>query len=103
MASVYDLNVECESCGEVAEPEPPQNRLKWILGMGLLFSGIGFAIGSVVGVATAGVGFVAWIFTLPIGIYIGYKVGSIGAEMMDGPSCPKCGTEHDTGGYLPIL
>lgn len=102
MASVYDLQVQCESCGEVNTPEPPKNRLKWILGMIIIFAGIGFAIGSVVGVATAGVGFVAWIFTLPIGIYIGYKIGSIGAEMLDGPSCPSCNAIHDTGGLLPF-
>lgn len=68
----------------------------------IIFAGIGFAIGSVVGVATAGVGFVAWFFTLPIGVYIGYKLGSIGAEMMDGPSCPSCGATHEAGGLLPF-
>lgn len=102
MASVYSLQVKCEGCGEVATPNPPKNRLKWILGMAVLFAGIGFAIGSVVGVATAGVGFVAWIFTVPIGLYIGYKIGAVGAELMDGPSCPGCNANHDTGGLLPF-
>ena len=102
MVSVYDVNVECESCGAVAQPGPPKNRLKWILGMALIFGGIGFAIGSVAGVATAGVGFVAWIFTLPVGLYIGYKIGVMGAEMMDGPSCPACNSMHDGGGLLPF-
>lgn len=102
MPSVYKLNVECENCGEVAKPDPPENRLKWILGMALIFAGIGFILGSAAGVATAGVGFVAWVFTIPIGIYVGYKIGSIGAEMMDGPSCPECNSTHDAGGLLPI-
>jgi len=70
--------------------------------MAIIFEGIGFALGSVVGVATAGFGFVAWIFTVPIGLYMGYKIGAIGAEMMDGPSCPKCNSNHDTGGLLPF-
>lgn len=102
MASVYDLQVRCEDCGEVAQPEQPNNYLKWILGMAFLFGGIGFMIGSVVGVATAGVGFVAWIFTVPIGLYIGYKLGSIGAEMIDGPSCPACNATHNTRTILPF-
>lgn len=102
MASVYSLQVRCENCGETAEPNPPKHRLKWILGMALVFAGIGFLIGSVAGVATAGVGFVAWVFTVPIGLYIGYKVGSIGAEMMDGPSCPECDAKHGASGLLPV-
>jgi|AntDeeMinimDraft_5_1070356.scaffolds.fasta_scaffold02526_3 hypothetical protein len=102
MASVYGLNVECEDCGEVANPDPPNNRLKWIVGMAIVFAGIGFFIGSVAGVATAGVGFVAWIFTLPIGLYVGYKIGAFGAEFMDGPSCPACNSTHDTGSLLPF-
>jgi len=102
MASVYGFDVRCNDCGEVAQPDPPKNRLKWILGMAIIFGGVGFAIGSIVGVATAGVGFVAWIFTVPIGLYIGYKLGGIGAEMMDGPSCPKCTSNHDVGGLLPF-
>lgn len=102
MASVYDLQVKCDGCGEVAQPDPPKNRLKWILGMAIIFGGIGFFIGSVVGVATAGFGFVAYIFTVPIGLYIGYKIGKIGAELMDGPSCPKCNHNHDVGGVLPF-
>ena len=97
MASVYKYSVQCSECGHAAQPSKPNHRLKWILGMALVFGGIGFAIGSVVGVATAGVGFVAWIFTVPIGLYIGYKIGSVGSELMDKPSCPECGATHETG------
>lgn len=102
MASVYDFEVRCNNCDKVGKPEPPENRLKWILGMAIIFGGIGFAIGSVAGVATAGVGFVAWVFTVPIGLYIGYKAGEVGAEMMDGPSCPECSSQHSTSGLLPF-
>ncbi|GAB3421841.1 hypothetical protein GCM10027435_26020 [Haloparvum alkalitolerans] len=102
MVSVYDLQVQCEECGTVATPDPPNRKLLWIAGMAIIFAGIGFAIGSVVGVATAGVGFVAWIFTVPIGLYAGYRIGSFGAELMDGASCPECGREHSAGGLLGI-
>ncbi|SIS05655.1 hypothetical protein [Natronorubrum daqingense] len=102
MVSVYSLQVKCNECGEVTEPDPPKNRLKWILGMAIIFAGIGFMIGSVAGVATAGVGFVAWVFTMPIGLYVGYKIGSIGAELADGPSCPECDAKHRTTGLLPF-
>lgn len=101
MASVYGLEVKCSDCEAVAEPEPPAHKYKWILGMAILLGGIGFAIGSVVGVATAGVGFVAWIFTVPLGLYFGYRIGAVGAELMDGPSCPQCGSEHGTS-VLPF-
>lgn len=77
--------------------------MKWILGAAIFFAGIGFMIGSVVGVATAGFGVVAWFFTVPIGLYAGYKIGSFGAEMMDGPSCPDCGSVHDAGGLIPFF
>lgn len=100
MTSVYNLEVRCEECGEVAEPDPPENKLKWIIGMALLFGGIGLAIGSVVGIATAGFGFVASIVTVPLGLYMGYKIGGFGAEMLDGPSCPACDAAHDAGGLL---
>jgi hypothetical protein len=102
MVSVYGFQVQCEECSKIAQPDRPKNRLKWILGMAVVFAGIGFAIGSVAGVASAGVGFVAWVFTVPIGIYMGYKIGSFGAELMDGPSCPACNASHDSGGLLPF-
>jgi len=102
IASVYNYNVQCAECGEIDTPSRPNHWLKWIAGMALVFGGIGFIIGCVAGVATAGIGFVASVFTVPIGLYIGYKVGSIGAELLDGPSCPQCGSTHDTGGLLPF-
>ncbi len=102
MASVYNFQVECSECDAVDTPDRPNHWFKWIAGMALLFGGVGFMMGSVVGVATAGVGFVAWIFTMPIGLYVGYKIGSKGAELVDGPSCPACGATHDTGGLLPF-
>lgn len=102
MPSVYNFKVQCENCEEVATPDGPKNWVKWVVGMTIVFAGIGAAIGTVTGVATAGVGFVAWIFTIPIGIYAGYKIGAFGAEFMDGPSCPGCGESYDTGGLLPF-
>lgn len=84
------------------QPERPRNWLKWIAGMALVFAGIGFFIGSVIGIATAGVGIVAWVVTLPMGLYIGYKIGDFGAEFRDGPTCPACGAEHSTG-WLPFV
>jgi len=101
MASVYDLQVKCDNCGEVTQPDPPQNRLKWILGMVIIFAGLGGAIGLVTGVATAGAGFAAWIFTVPLGLFIGYRVGVTGSELLDGPSCPSCGNSHESG-FLPF-
>lgn len=102
MVSIYGFEVKCDSCNDVAEPNPPKNRLKWIGGMAILFAGIGFGIGSLFGIASAGFGFVAWVVTVPVGLYMGYKIGSIGAEMMDGPSCPSCDATHDAGGLLPF-
>lgn len=102
MASVYDLQVKCNQCGDVSTPSPPKHKWKWVLGMMIVFGGIGLAIGTVVGVATAGLGFVGYTFTIPIGLAIGYKVGQIGAELMDGPTCPSCGSAHGAGGLLPF-
>jgi len=102
MASVYDLQVKCEQCGDVSTPSPPKHRIKWIVGMAILFGGIGLAIGSVFGIATAGFGTVATVVTVPAGLYIGYKVGQIGAELMAGPTCPSCGSSYDAGGMLPF-
>jgi hypothetical protein len=102
MVSIYDLKVECEECGATAEPDPPENRLKWVAGLALLFALIGGAFGTAVGVATAGVGFAAWIFLLPAGLYIGYVAGNSISERLDGPSCPECGSEHTGSGTLPF-
>lgn len=102
MGSLYDLQVKCNECGEVSQPEPPENRLKWILGMVIIFGGLGLAVGLVTGVATAGAGFAAWGFTIPLGIYAGYKIGSYGAELLDGPSCPSCNHAYGTGSLLPF-
>ena len=69
--------------------------------MAVLFAIPGYLIGAVFGIASAGVGFVAWIVTVPAALYIGYKIGSIVSELVDGPSCPSCGNTHGVG-LLPF-
>lgn len=93
MVQPNHLDVRCESCETTVQPETPAYRRLFILAGMMILGGIGLLIGLVTGVATAGTGFVAWIFTVPIGLYAGYKTGDILAEVMDGYSCPECGHE----------
>jgi hypothetical protein len=54
-SKIYDVQVKCDDCGEIADPEPPENRRYYTGGMALVLGFIGFLIGSVFGIATAGV------------------------------------------------
>jgi hypothetical protein len=56
-----------------------------------ILGGVGFVMGTAIGVATAGAGIAATIPLGLIGLYAGYKVGGLVAEFLDGYSCPECG------------
>lgn len=90
MVKPNHLNVRCESCSELVQPETPARRLLFIAAGMLTLGGAGLFIGLVVGVATAGFGTAAWVFTIPMGLYAGYKVGGWTATMLNGYSCPEC-------------
>lgn len=92
MVKPNHLRVNCESCEQLVKPDPPNKRLWFILGFMAILGGVGFVMGTAIGVATAGAGIAA---TLPlggIGLYVGYKIGGLVAESLDGYSCPEC--EH---------
>lgn len=57
-----------------------------------ILGGIGFVMGTAIGVATAGMGIAATIPLGLIGLYAGYKTGGRFAEFLDGYSCPECGS-----------
>lgn len=85
------LRVECDACAGTVSPNPPQKRLWFVVGFMAIFGGIGFVMGTAIGVATAGVGIAATVPLGLIGLYSGYKTGGLVAEFLDGYTCPKCG------------
>lgn len=90
MVKPNHLTVKCESCENFVQPETPTYRLLFILSGMLMLGGAGVFIGLVVGVATAGWGTAAWIFTIPMGLYAGYKIGGWTATVLNGYTCPDC-------------
>ncbi|MBX0297865.1 hypothetical protein [Haloarcula nitratireducens] len=90
MASVYDFNVQCGSCGDIVEATPPKSKRTFSLASAFLLGTIGMFLGLSVGVATAGFGMAATPFTLVIGLYVGYRIGVWSAEKKDGLGCPEC-------------
>jgi len=101
MRTIYQVDIQCESCDEIVQPEPPERR--WLFaGIGALLLGLfGLFVGLSVGVATAGFGVVAAFFTVPIGLYGGYKTGRWSANKRDPPSCPRCGNQFGDS-WLPF-
>lgn len=93
MRTIYQVDIQCGNCGKIVQADPPDRR--WMFaGIGALLLGLfGLLIGLSVGVATAGFGAVAAIFTVPLGLYGGYKTGRWSAVKRDPPGCPKCGNE----------
>lgn len=91
MVKPHHLRVECESCNQTVSPTPPAKRLWFILGFMAILGGVGFVMGTAIGVATAGAGIAATIPLGIIGLYAGYKTGGATAEFLDGYSCPECG------------
>lgn len=92
------MNVQCDGCQELVEPEPPANRRKYGL-LGAVFIGlIGLGIGGTIGIATAGLGMPATIPLALIGAYVGWKVGTLIAKKQDGVTCPEC--NHNFGGSV---
>jgi hypothetical protein len=90
MVKPNHLKVECESCNETVSPDPPARRLLFIIGFMAILGGVGFVMGTAIGVATAGTGIAATIPLGLIGLYAGYKTGGTVAEFLDGYSCPEC-------------
>lgn len=91
MVSITHHEVKCESCDGIVRPEGP-NRLIMFQTVGaILFGIVGAFIGSVIGIATAGIGAPAIILGA-FGLYIGYKLGGWVARKRDGINCPKCGS-----------
>ncbi len=88
-----NVSVQCENCEEIVQPEGPEGARKWKLVGAAILGFFGFAIGSVVGIATAGFGFVASFVTVPLGLYFGWKMGAKFAEMRSGITCPNCGND----------
>lgn len=93
---VTTLDVQCNSCSEIVSLQHPKNRRKYgllVAGFSALF--FGFGVGSLFGIATAGVGFAA---TIPLGVlgaYFGMKTGRWVAGRQDGITCPECNHQYD--------
>lgn len=89
---ITSLDVKCNSCDGLVNPEGPKHQLKYAIGVAAIFAlFFGLGVGGTIGIATAGLGIAA---TLPLGIlgaYFGYKTGSWVAGKRDGISCPDCG------------
>jgi len=94
MTSIYDVQVKCLDCDEVTGPDRPprKQRAKYIGLWVVAFAFIGLAIGFPVGVASAGVGFVAYFFTIPLGIIFGVLTGRWWVERKIGAACGVCGS-----------
>lgn len=90
MVSIYDLDVQCDSCNDIVELEPPRNRRKYGLIGAVLLGVLGFGIGGTIGIATAGLGIAATFPLTAIGLYSGLKGGRWAAGVQDGVKCPKC-------------
>jgi len=78
----------------VVELEPPENKRLYSFGGAALLGLMALALGSFVGVATMGAGFVLAPFIIPPGIYAGYKFGGFAADKFTGASCPNCNQVH---------
>lgn len=91
MVKPNHLTVRCGSCNDLVKPNTPTYRLYFILAGMITLGGAGLFAGLVVGVATAGFGTAAWVFTIPLGLYGGYKIGGWTATTLNGYSCPECG------------
>lgn len=89
VVSITHHEFECESCDGIVRPEGP-NRLIMFQTVGAIQFGIvGAFIGSVIGIATAGIGAPAIIPIGAFGLYIGYKLGGWVARNRDGIDCPE--------------
>lgn len=93
MRTIYQVDIQCGECDSTVQAEPPERR--WLFsGIGAVLLGLfGLFVGLSVGVATAGFGVVAAIFTVPMGLYAGYKTGRWSAVKRDPPSCPRCSNQ----------
>lgn len=96
MGLVYDLTVQCDSCDDLVELEPPRFRYGLGLSLAFLLGILGFGTGLTFGVATAGFGMTAMPFTTIIGGYVGYRFGGWGARILSGITCPECGHDHSS-------
>jgi len=83
--------VECPNCGKkVHAYRVKKGRVMVTTTGGLVTAGVGGAIGSVFGIATAGLG---WTATIPfgaVGLVIGSGLGYIVGDQLDDTYCPNC-------------
>lgn len=99
MVDVTQLNVRCDSCERIVQPDESVYKRKLGL-LGAFFLGVfGFFTGSAIGIATAGFGIAATIPLTIIGLYVGYSGGSYVADLYDGVTCPECGSRF--GSIIP--
>lgn len=99
MVNVTKLDVRCESCKSIVKPDGPKYKSHLGLLGALLFGALGFATGSVIGIATAGFGIAATIPLSIMGLAVGYIGGSYIARLHDGVTCPGCGGRF--GSFIP--
>jgi hypothetical protein len=88
-----NVSVQCDSCEQIVEPEPPKGKLKYKLAGALVLGFIGFIMGTAMGFVTAGVGFVGYVVTIPVGLIFGWMLGGKVAEIRSGITCPNCGND----------
>ena len=99
MVDVTKLDVRCESCDSIVNPEGPKYKLHIGLALALVFGVAGIITGGMLGIATAGAGFTAMGPMAVIGLVIGYTGGGFIAKLHDGVTCSECGSQF--GGLLP--
>jgi len=99
MVDVTKLDVKCGSCNSIVTPDPPSYKLILGLVVALLFGGLGFAAGSTIGIATAGLGFAATFPLTGFGLIIGYLAGAYIARLYNGITCPECNGRF--GSFIP--
>lgn len=92
MVNITHHEVRCESCDGIVRPEGPSNLILFQTIGALLLGLAGALTGSVIGIATAGLGAPAIIPLGALGLYLGYKTGGWIAGKRDGTSCPECGS-----------
>lgn len=92
MVDITTLDVQCTSCDSIVSPNGPKYDTHLKVAGSLLLGLVGVLIGSVIGIATAGLGIAA---TLPLGglgLFFGYFFGAVVARFHDGYDCPDCGS-----------
>lgn len=97
MVDITKLDVKCKSCESLVNPERPVYKYHFSIGAALIFGLIGAIIGSVIGIATAGVGAPAIVPLGLIGLIGGYMTGDFASRVHDGFTCPNCESGFGSG------